>query len=132
MTTGILQNVASLALSVARDMAGVAVTYYRAEGGAGIAIAKAGVGRTNYTEAGGDNVEVGLTERDYLVAVSDLAQDSIEFPPREGDWIEEISSGKRYTYAVMPVGGVGEAAVWSDPGRTQWRIHSQLDSVEEV
>lgn len=132
MTQAVLQTAAALALSVARDMAGVAVTYHRASGGARVAITKAGVGRTSYTEASGDNVEVGLTERDYLIAVSDLTQDGAAFSPAEGDNIVEETETHRYTYAVMPVGGVGEAAVWSDPGRTQWRVHCQLDREEPI
>lgn len=106
------------------------MTYQR--GGLTASIDKAVVGRTSFTESGGENVEVALTERDYLILASEIVIGGSVVDPEEGDTIAETVNGKVYTYAVLPPGGLGDAAVWSDPGQTTWRIHTQLDSVEDV
>lgn len=130
MTLPALHTAAAAMFTTVRNLAGVSVTYARDADS--VALTNVTTAGDSYTEAGGENVEVGIAEKDFYVKATELILNSSVVEPEEGDTITETQDGNAYTYTVTPPGGLGEVAVWADPGRTTYRVHTQLDSVGAV
>lgn len=100
--------------------AGVSVTYAR---GAERITLTAVVGRVAFlSQSEGEGARrVELADRDYLVVASDLTFGV----PREGDEIIEEIDGSEVRFSVSrPLNGEPSWR-WSDPQRTQYRIHAK-------
>ena len=102
---------------------GRAVTYTRGAASAGVT---AWLGRTLFsrqpTEPGGAAAVWG--DRDYLVAVADLAASGFAGLPATGDRITEVIAGTPMTFEAMVDTHEPEAR-YSDATRTVFRIHTK-------
>lgn len=91
---------------------------------------KAWVGRTVFSrlpkDPGGGSVVWG--DRDYLIAVADLAQGGVPFEPERGDRIEETIAGTKVTFEVLAPLAEPEKR-YSDATRLLWRIHTKQQAV---
>lgn len=76
--------------------------------------------------AGDSVVNVETKSRDYLIDVCELA-----VVPMKGDLIVETDGTKRFTYQVIRPDGE-QPWRFSDPGRTRYRIHTQLKAEETL
>jgi len=104
----------------------VDVTYRR--GGDSVAV-KATIGRTLFEQDDGAGVTVRVQVRDYLIDTADLVLAEQATLPAKGDRIEEIDSGQKHTYEVLPLGGEQHWR-YSDPYRRTLRIHTKLIATE--
>lgn len=96
--------------------AGVTVTYTR--GATSVTLA-AVVGQVAYRvdAEGGRRVELG--DRDYLILASDLTFGT----PRAGDRVTETIDGAAVTFEAQDTDTGEPCWRWSDPQRTEYRIH---------
>lgn len=82
----------------------------------------ASIGKGAFEQDDGDGgIVSAFTSRDYFIAVADFAPFD---EPQEGDEIDETINGKRCTFQVVSPGGE-QVSRFSDPGRTQYRVHTQ-------
>lgn len=105
------------------DSAGVSIVYVR---GAHTATIPAVVGRTLFAQtnpgSGANRASVEWGDRDYLIAVSDLAFAGSPITPTKGDRITQIVNGVSLVFELTTPTG---EPVWrySDPERTTYRVH---------
>jgi hypothetical protein len=98
------------------------VTYQR---GANQVQLQAIVGRTLLKlEDGYGGVHMEWTDRDFLIATSDLILAGSPILPERGDIIREAENGTTYLYEVMAPGNEPPWR-WSDPHRQLFRIHTK-------
>ena len=65
--------------------------------------------------------------RDYLFPADELILNHERVLPQEGDEIEEVVDGQTLTYRVVfPDGQDEQPYTFSDPYRTQLRVHTEL------
>jgi hypothetical protein len=69
-------------------------------------------------------IRMQWTDRDFLIAPSDLIISGSAITPERGDTILETVGTKVYTYEVNAPGGE-PAWRWSDPHRSLYRIHTK-------
>lgn len=85
------------------------------------------LGRTLFarsaSEPGGATASWG--DRDYLVAVADLAAAGVSGGPQLGDRVTETIAGAAVTFEVMTPDTQEPAVRYSDATRTVWRIHTK-------
>ncbi|MCA9178645.1 MAG: hypothetical protein KDB14_29490 [Planctomycetales bacterium] len=104
------------------------VTYRR---GVDSVLAQATVGRTVFEQDDGSGVIVRTEVRDYLIDTADLVLAGQPALPERGDRIEEIESGKKFTYEVMTLGTEPHWR-YSDPYRKTLRVHTKHIDTEDV
>lgn len=65
---------------------------------------------------------------DWLFKASDLTFDGLPTVPQKGDLVVETIGIDQFTYELSIPGGSGVSQAWgySDPGRTQFRLHTVL------
>ena len=114
-----LQEAAAYALSVARDVAGVAVTYQRASGGEGVPLT-ATLGNSVHQSSELDGMSYRNATRDFLVKKSDLPGEE----PQEQDTIVRETDGERITYQVIRPDGQDKHFRYMDLAETEYRIHT--------
>jgi hypothetical protein len=107
------------ALAVVRDTAGAPVTYARGETSIDDIAAGVGASRIEQTDAHG--IVTSFESRDYLIGVCDLEELG---EPAAGDLITEPGIG---VFQVLQITGA-PCFQYSDPGRTQFRIHTKRAS----
>lgn len=126
---GLLERGQAALISRQKKAGATAATllYQRKAGGAAIDLTGLmwrGDTRVFRNPAGPDSPTVVYAERDYLVAVADLAVGAVPFEPVRGDRISEVVGDVTTVYEVLPAFG-DEEARYSDQGRTLWRIHAK-------
>jgi len=102
-----------------RTLAGEPITYHA--GDVVVEIALATRGQTTYESESESGVVITTRGVDFLVAVADLVDDQdAPIEPAAGHWLEAAGT----VYEVLPVSD-HKCYRFSDPGRTQYRIHTK-------
>ncbi|MBU6239947.1 MAG: hypothetical protein KGQ51_19200 [Planctomycetes bacterium] len=103
------------------------VVYVR---GANQASVSATIGRTLLKlEDGYGGVHMQWTDRDFLIAPTELILAGLPILPERGDIIRETKNGTIYLYEVMAPGSEPSWR-WSDPHRQLLRIHTKQIGIE--
>lgn len=103
------------------------VVYVR---GANQASVSATIGRTLLKlEDGYGGVHMQWTDRDFLIAPTELILAGLPILPERGDIIRETKNGTTYLYEVMAPGSEPPWR-WSDPHRQLLRIHTKQIGIE--
>lgn len=103
------------------------VVYVR---GANQASVSATIGRTLLKlEDGYGGVHMQWTDRDFLIAPTELILAGLPILPERGDIIRETKNGTIYLYEVMAPGSEPPWR-WSDPHRQLLRIHTKQIGIE--
>jgi hypothetical protein len=98
------------------------VTYQR---GVNQVQVQAVIGRTLLKlEDGYGGVHMEWTDRDFLIAPTELILAGLPILPERGDIIRETENGTTYLYEVMAPGNEPPWR-WSDPHRQLFRIHTK-------
>jgi hypothetical protein len=83
------------------------------------------IGRTLLKlEDGYGGVHMEWTDRDFLIAPTELILAGLPILPERGDIIRETENGTTYLYEVMAPGNEPPWR-WSDPHRQLFRIHTK-------
>lgn len=117
------------ALRTLREETGVAAVYWR--GDTQIALGNVSRGRWVFRFEDEYHTTKRIETRDFLVAAEELVIGGVPVEPVIGDRIQETVAGDRITYEVVSVNNE-PCFRWSDPGRTQLRIHSLRIKTEDV
>ncbi len=75
-------------------------------------------------------MRVDHTQRDWLVEASQLVLGGLHGMPEAGDRIEEVTPGRCYTWQVLTPDGRELPYAESDTGRSMFRIHTKLVSIQ--
>ena len=103
------------------------VVYVR---GANQASVSATIGRTLLKlKDGYGGVHMQWTDRDFLIAPTELILAGLPILPERGDIIRETMNGTTYLYEVMAPGSEPPWR-WSDPHRQLLRIHTKQIGIE--
>lgn len=98
------------------------VTYFR---GQRSVVVPATRGRTQYESLRADGLVEQRVTVDFLIRVSALALDGEPIEPARGDRLEQVDGGVRRVFQVIAPAELREFQ--TDPWRTMYRIHCQLE-----
>jgi hypothetical protein len=106
------------ALADIRSEFGASATYYR--GQIQFALSDASRGKTDFRFVGEEGQTVRVQSVDWLFSAAELTDGE---PPKRGDRIGETLGGKTHYYEVASINGE-PCWAWSDPKKTQYRVHT--------
>lgn len=115
------------ALADLRSETGVSATYRR--GDSEIPLTKVGRGTKTFRFVDERGTAKRIETSDFLIETAQLVLGGSVIEPRIGDRITETVAGQLVTYQVVSI-NKEPCFRWSDPDRTQMRIHTQKNKTE--
>ena len=120
---GIADDLAT-GLATIRSQYGLTVTYSRDTDD--IENLAAAVGRSTFEGTNNEGLITQAQVRDYLIAAAYLVISDAQIEPRPGDTIAEVIGTTTHTYEVVAPQPDEPCYSYSDPDKTQLRIHTKL------